>query len=228
MSAQYCTMHAPQESASKFAYRILHMYILELRFPPGKKLSEAEIAALLGVSRTPVHNTFAQLARENMLSVEPQRGTFVPLLDAEQILQIARIGKKLDLATFEMIYSIWPAQKQLMPLYDCVERQKEALAEGSVDRMARLNMEYRRELFALSGYLSVYHAMRRIDADLYRLLRLTDDRTFWRGFVDRHGGIVDALREHDNDTACWLTGAEYETIRPILEQMRKKYPDYFK
>ena len=227
MSVQFSTMRAPKESASRFAYRILELYILELRLRPGEKLSEAETAAQLGVSRTPVHNTFAQLARGKMLSVEPQRGTFVPLLDSDQILQVARICKMLDLATLETIYSLRLTPKQLMPLSSRIESEQDALANGMIDRMARLNMEYHREFYVLSGYMSVYYATRRINADLYRLLRLADEETFWRKHVDRHIGIADALRAHDNDTACWLMGQEYETIQPLLEHMRELHPDYF-
>lgn len=228
MSVQYRTMRAPHESASRFAYRILEMYILEMRLLPGEKLSEAEIAAKLGISRTPVHNTFAQLARGKMLSVEPQRGTFVPLLDSKQIPQIARICKKLDLATLETIYSLHPTSKQLMPLYSRAESEQDALTGGMLDRMARLNMEFHRELYVLSGFMSVHYAMRRIDADLYRLLRMTGDVDFWHGFTDRHLGIADALQARDNDTACFLMENEYEEVEPLLKQMQELHPGYFK
>lgn len=228
MPLQSRAMRAPNESAREFAYRILEMYILELRILPGEKLSEAEIAAQLAISRTPVHDTFAQLSRGKMLSVEPQRGTFVPLLETDQIPQVARICKKLVLATLGTIYDLRPASDQLAPLYRCAEAEQDALTEGSVGRMAHLSMEYYRELFVLSGYLSVYYAIRRIDADLYRLYRLADNAAFWRVFADQHAGIADALRAHDNDTACWLTECQYATVQPLLERMRAQHPDYFK
>ena len=228
MPVQYRSMRAPHESASRFAYRILEMYILEMRLLPGDKLSEAEIAAKLGISRTPVHNTFAQLARGKMLSVEPQRGTFVPLLDSRQIPQVARICKKLDLATLETIYSLRPTPKQLMPLYNRIESEQDALAGGMIDRMARLNMEYHRELYMISGFLPVHYAIRRINADLYRLLRMVGDADFWHDFADRHLGIADALQARDNDTACFLMGREYETVEPLLERMQGLHPGYYK
>lgn len=228
MPAQYRIMRAPKESARNFAYRILEMYIREMRLLPGDKLSEAETSARLGISRTPVHDTFAQLAREKMLSVEPQRGTFVPLLDAGQILQVARICKNLYLATLETIYGMRPTAEQLAPLYSHVKAEHDALAKDTLGRMARLSMEFYRELFVLSGYLPVYYSIRRIDADLYRLYRLIDDTAFWQDIVDGHTGIANALKKHDNDTACCLTERQYAMVKPLLERMRTQHPNYFK
>ena len=74
------TVRAPEESARAFAYRVLSFYIRELLLRPGEKLVETDVAQVLQISRTPVHDTFARLAREKLLCPVP-RGAVVPPLD---------------------------------------------------------------------------------------------------------------------------------------------------
>ena len=86
MSTMIRAVRPPEESARAYSYRVLVMYICEMFFLPGERLVEADIAAQLGVSRTPVHDTFLQLIHEKMLCTGP-RSVYVPLLDPENIRQ---------------------------------------------------------------------------------------------------------------------------------------------
>ena len=69
-------------------YEILHQDILSLRYFPGELISENVIAARFHVSRSPVRSAFLKLAKENLLDIRPQKGTFVSLLDFEYVREI--------------------------------------------------------------------------------------------------------------------------------------------
>jgi DNA-binding GntR family transcriptional regulator len=51
---------------------------------PGQWVSENEVATLLGVSRTPVHEAFRQFAHEGLLEARRRRGTVIAELDAKE------------------------------------------------------------------------------------------------------------------------------------------------
>src|ERR1700747_1082983 len=55
----------------------LYSDILSGRLRPGESLSETRIAEQHGISRTPVREVFQHLAKEGLLRVVPQIGTFV-------------------------------------------------------------------------------------------------------------------------------------------------------
>jgi DNA-binding GntR family transcriptional regulator len=58
------------------------------RWKPGDALRQEELAAEFGVSRIPVREALGRLQAEGLLVVEPNRGAFVPVLDAGEVSEI--------------------------------------------------------------------------------------------------------------------------------------------
>ena len=59
------------------AYEILHEDIEGGRYPPGARLKEVELAAQLGMSRTPIREALRRLERDGLVEVTPNRGAAV-------------------------------------------------------------------------------------------------------------------------------------------------------
>lgn len=76
----------PPRRASDMAYEQVRARIVDLRLPPGAALSEATIAAELGLGRMPVHEAVARLATERFVTVMPRRGTTVAVLQLADVL----------------------------------------------------------------------------------------------------------------------------------------------
>ena len=68
-------------------YRKLLREIVTCVAEPGQSLSEKEVAAALGVSRTPVREAFLQLAEDGLVVISPQRGTAVAKISTRQVRQ---------------------------------------------------------------------------------------------------------------------------------------------
>jgi GntR family transcriptional regulator, rspAB operon transcriptional repressor len=66
-------------------YEEIKKRIIELRYPPGTKLSEARLAEELGCGRSPVRSAFARLRSEGWMDVSPQSGTYVRSLTEKEI-----------------------------------------------------------------------------------------------------------------------------------------------
>lgn len=71
----------------------------ELEF--GQKLSENSFAQELGTKRTPVREAFILLQGENLVSIAPQKGTFVFTFTEEEIAQICEHRVILELASLD-------------------------------------------------------------------------------------------------------------------------------
>jgi DNA-binding GntR family transcriptional regulator len=78
-------MMRPMEgSAGERAYHWTRGRILDATFAPSTMITEGEIAALVGVSRTPVREAFLRLAGEGFLRLYPKRGAMVvPVTEAD-------------------------------------------------------------------------------------------------------------------------------------------------
>ena len=224
MQTDIRSVRASEESARAFVYRVLSAYIREMFLHPGEKLAETDVAAELQVSRTPVHDTFSRLEREKMLRSVP-RGAVVPPLSADTIRQTVWMHRTVCQDVLGELYNHRPAT--LEPLERCVAAELEALQGGAIVKMARLQLEFHRTLYALAGREPVMEAMERNSADLYRLLRMLENADLWRYVADQHSAIVQGLAMRDYELAARALEAEHDLMEPLLEECRYRQPYFF-
>jgi DNA-binding GntR family transcriptional regulator len=73
----------PRTNLNDQVYETLKAQLVRRELGPGEKVSLHELAATLGVSRSPVHHALTRLVSEGLLSVKSRRGYFVtPLTEA--------------------------------------------------------------------------------------------------------------------------------------------------
>jgi DNA-binding GntR family transcriptional regulator len=78
------------------AYLDLRDRIVTLKLAPGTVLREDELMRDLEVGRTPLREAVKRLALENLLSVQPRRGTFVSAVEATDIVNITEVRAELE------------------------------------------------------------------------------------------------------------------------------------
>src|SRR5262249_57884008 len=78
------------------AYDQVRKAILSGALRPMERITEADVASRLGLSRTPVREAFGLLAAEGLIVVVPQRGSFVSQLRIDDILEIYQIRTPLE------------------------------------------------------------------------------------------------------------------------------------
>jgi DNA-binding GntR family transcriptional regulator len=78
------------------AYLELRDRIVTLSLAPGSALREDELMTEMGIGRTPLREAVKRLALENLLSVQPRRGTFVSEVDAADIVNITEVRAELE------------------------------------------------------------------------------------------------------------------------------------
>lgn len=216
------------ENARQFVYRVLAFHIRNMILLPDEKLSEEETSTQLGVSRTPVHDTFAQLSREKMLVVESRRSTFVPRLDAAHIRQLVWMNRTTTIGVLENLYTIRQPKDRLEVLQHIVNAEMAALGDGDFAQMAKLDAKFYLELYGMAGFLPLYRTLWRNSVDLYRLSRMDDNPEYWVNMVTQHAAIYRALSRHDHESACNAVMQQYAAVESLLAKMRVKYPQYFK
>ena len=85
-------------ASSNIVYKGLRDDILSLKLIPGSAISETDIASKYNVSRTPVRDAFKALSNEGLLEVKPHVGTFVSLMDINQISDVLYVRKVVELS----------------------------------------------------------------------------------------------------------------------------------
>ena len=85
------------------AYRIIRQNIIRCAFPPGCLLNEKELVEKIGVSRTPIREALSLLAQEQMVTIVPQRGSFVTEITPKSINDVYQVREMLEPQVIKMI-----------------------------------------------------------------------------------------------------------------------------
>jgi DNA-binding GntR family transcriptional regulator len=155
----------PKVSASRRAYEHVRERILDGRLEGTDLLSEGEVAAELGMSRTPVRAAFGQLEAEGYLKLYPKRGAIVTPVTAREAESVIEARWVIERYALE----------QAPP---ALGAELAALAEGGED-FVEADRAFHRALVAGTGndiLLSLYDALRDRQRRLLRAGARTEQR----------------------------------------------------
>lgn len=143
-------------------YDTLRDRICLLDYPPGTRLSEAELAAEFGTSRTPLRRVLARLEDEGLLTSRHGVGTIVTDLDMEEMARTYALREELaDLVG--RLDPVLPGATDLAD-FDTIVSRGEALRRAPDARaFARLNMDF----FAFGLRFTANAPLREVSERLY-------------------------------------------------------------
>ena len=188
---------------SERVYQIIRDRILSLQLPPGCSLVVVDLAADLGVSRTPVKEALSRLAAEGLVQDTPRRGYSVAELSTEDILDLLDARQMLELAAAErVIGTIEP--DQLAELRRVTDEMVQIVAApgGDIDlfEFAQLDWTFHLAIISATGNKHLVDVSRRLHAHLHliRLARATKaGRGRYMATVEEHQAILAALELRD-------------------------------
>lgn len=197
-SARACAIDPPvtsdkAPSATERAYVQTKERILDGRLRGGDLISEGDIAAAVGVSRTPVREAFLRLEAEGLLRLFPKRGALVVPVSAAEVEDV--IETRLLIERFA-IERIGRADDELRDRLEALLARQERLAtKGDVQAFEEADRELHRLLVAATGneiLLSVHDSLRDRQSRM-GLVALTQDTRRMRAILDEHRELVEAL-----------------------------------
>lgn len=181
------------------AYRRLQQGIQSGRYPPGMRLKEVELAADLGMSRTPVREAIRRLERDGVVEVIPNRGAAVrgwTLEDVEDAYALRSVleGFSASRAAVRMDAA---AIAHLAQINDELERRVRE-RPGESDALIRLNGAFHQAVLEGSQNNRIAEVLPQATE-----APLAMKRAFWSSprarevAVVYHREIVEAIRAHD-------------------------------
>ena len=122
----------PQANLNDRVYELLRQRVLTRHPGPGAKLSLHELAAELGVSRSPVHHALTRLVSEGLLSVKARRGYFVAPVTATHLVDGYEVRRALELHAAAKALQ-HPDQALLARLRALLEQSEQAISHSDWD-----------------------------------------------------------------------------------------------
>lgn len=217
----------PRQSRSSQVYAILRSAIIDLTLPPTMVIKKEEIAAQLGISRTPISEAINRLAEEGLVEIFPQHGTYVSKIRTEDVVEGAFLRRALEVETVREV-ALRITSQMLSELDRNLRYQKANLEADDLDAFHRLDIEFHQMICDFLGFAKVRRAIdsSRAQLDRVRKMMLT--------VVDRpqetyreHVIILDALRQGSPDAAGdAMTSHLAAGIAPLKKHMKER-PELF-
>ena len=225
---------APRRGENNRAYacRVLRMNIMTLRLAPGAPLNEAELAACLQMSRTPVHEAITALHGDWLVEVFPQRGTRVSRIDPALVKEGYSTRLLLESALLQDVAGKI-GRSQVQQLLDCMRRQEELNGRlpDAVDEFIQLDDEFHRMMYFFGGRSHTWMAIRGLVShyDRMRYLDALDGECDYDRVTVQHRAFCDYLLMGlpDGVDPEQAISAHLTSFRGNLMAKMAKHPGYF-
>lgn len=188
-------------------YTTLRDRIVAGRHAPGEFLREIELAAALGVSRTPVREAFARLAREGFVERLARRGYRVPAEPLSRLLEFYPVVAALEVLAAELSLPRLDAPL-FARLRSINRRMAERIARKDAEGGIALNHEFHQLLSARCGNQRLCDLLDELRNQVLRL-------EYWSAGQAEQPD--EAVRQHDAIVDAFERGEPQEALRLLRE-----------
>jgi len=161
---------------------------------PGERLVETDIAAGLGVSKTPVREALRELEAEGLVVIVPGRGSFVREMSAADIRDIAMLRATLEGLALRLAIQRGPDPDWNSSLREALEAMRAATDPSQLnDAHAHLH----RLLSDRSGSARLSSMLEALRVQVKTFLSFVDLLYDPAAMADDHAELVDAVERGD-------------------------------
>jgi DNA-binding GntR family transcriptional regulator len=187
-------------AAKDRAHDYVKRQVLTGAFPGGELISEGEVAAALGMSRTPVREAFLRLEAEGLLRLYPQRGALVVPVSSEEARAVIEARLVLEQFAAGKVIARGPAACAAVfeRLSAELQRQRDAAAESDWEEFSDADRAFHSITLQESGNAIVagfYSSLRDRQMRMNRELAMHEERV--TTIMDEHRVIAEAVRDGD-------------------------------
>lgn len=191
------------------AYLVLRRAILAGQFKPGERLVEREIAAKLGLSRSPVREAFRRLEQERLVTVN-RHGVVVQALDPRDVEELYQVRQHLEVLVARLAARNF-TPKHRHTLQEILQRMSAALDAQDQARVALESMRFHRAIAEIAGNRRLAGLVAAIGEEIQRFRSLNiQQSTRTVAVVREHRQIFAALAARDEERAARVMAQHIE------------------
>lgn len=212
-------------STTDLVFRELYERVIQLALPPGAKVSEAEVAAQMDVSRQPVRDAFYRLQRLDLIRIRPQRATRISPISIAKVEEARFIRTAIELETIRLAIERMDAAG-LAALDDLIAHQTAAVEKGEKQVFHLLDDEFHKTICAIAGHEPAWTLIKdnKAHMDRVRYISLSFGA---QSALDDHLVIMENVRSGDVAGAQARLRKHLGHIHDIIAQVRGSHSDYF-
>lgn len=217
----------PRETGRDYALRTIKENIVSLDLAPGSQISENELAAELGLSRTPIREALIELSKVKIIEIYPQKKSVVSLIDYDMVEESRFMRNLLECAVVELdCQTATPAD--IHRLQENVRLQNFYLDNFYPEHLMLLDNEFHGILFDIARKSQVFALMQNISIHFDRVRSMALSSVKNLKIVQDHEEIVSSIIEKDAPRARRLMEVHLNRYKIDAAEIRRAHPQYFK
>ena len=197
-------------------YRRIREAIVDGSLEPGEQLRDTEIAAWLGVSRTPVREALLRLAEAGLVVAQPGRSTIVTELDLRDVRDARDVVAAMhELAVRESVGSF--TQADLDAMSEANASFRSAIEQGNVEAALRADDELHGIPVAVASNRALVAVLDQFTPVLRRAERLRFSSRGGNASLARHDELIRLCAAGDVEQAAAVAFDIWHTLPTIDE-----------
>lgn len=192
-------------------------------------ISENELAARLGLSRTPIREALIELSKVGIVEIYPQKGSRISLIDPVMVEQAYFMRETLECEVIRQVCALAsPADlDRLSAIIHDQERFVETDGAGSEVSFMALDNRFHGLLFEIAQKTMVFSIIQEIVIHFDRVRHMMIGYSTPADVTRQHQEILAAIRDRDGQMAAALTHRHLGSFKDIQDELVAMHPDYF-
>jgi DNA-binding GntR family transcriptional regulator len=183
------------------AYEAIKHRIITCAYRPGEYINEANVSAMLGIGRTPVHQAIDRLMLEGMVDVMPRKGVIVKPVSLDEIMQIVEV-RLLNEAYCVRLAAERADRDETSHLTEILARAAQWIEARNSEQLMLLDREFHGVLARASKNVVLADGLSKLHDRSLRFWFISLNRPGHNDNVHaQHEAILAAIRDHDADGA---------------------------
>ena len=183
----------PRETAKNYALRVLKENIVDLELAPGSQISENELSAALGISRTPVREALSDLEKVKLVEIVPQKKTSIALIDYDLVEEASFMRCTLETAVIDQVCCM-RTEQDLMRFEQNLAAQRIAFRSGDLEEVMRRDNEFHRFFFEITRKPEIWQLMQNLQVLFDRVRNLSLSTITDEAIISEHEAIFESIK----------------------------------
>lgn len=174
-------------------FNTLREAILKGELKPGERLMELQLAAKLGVSRTPIREAIRMLEQEGLAVTIPRKGAEVARMTEKDMEDVLEIREALDELAAKIACTRM-TEDQLKQLETIKETFVESTRSHDVKRIAEADVSFHDVIYEATGNPKLVSMLNNLREQIYRYrVEYLKEEKNYPTLIGEHEAIVEAL-----------------------------------
>lgn len=206
-------------------FNTLREAILRGDLVAGERLMELQLAAKLGVSRTPIREAIRMLEQEGLAITIPRKGAIVARMTEKDMQDVLEIREALEELSVQVACDKI-TDREIVQLRKNMENFEQALKSGDLKKMAQADVEFHDVIYQATDNSKLINMLNNLREQMYRYrVEYLKDPQNHEQLLNEHEAIYQGIVKKDKDAVTAMIrkhiSNQVDVVKNIIREQEK-------